>query len=359
MKRVLLRFFSENNLGDDLFVKIVTQRYKNQFKTFTTHQNEFLNSIENLKVIKKSQKYFLFQKLLARALKKRYPWLQAELKRNDLFLYIGGSIFAETDGVKPWEREVLFYRQCRVPFYILGSNVGPYKDKEFLVILKEIFNLAKDVCFRDEISYNLFKNTANVRMATDVAFTLDISKYDKSNNRVAILSIIDGYKHFTNDISEQYEQKMAEMTNRLTSKGYRVVLMSFWKAAGDLDAVNRILSMTNPSQRKMIDTFSYEGDLETPLALIAKSEIVIGTRFHAVILGLLFKKKVLPIAYSDKTINVLNDMKFKGQVIDMRKISTFNTSSIDPDLIEIQDIEDQIDLAQRQFQELDKVLERN
>ena len=49
------------------------------------------------------------------------------------------------------------------------------------------------------------------------------------------------------------------------------------------------------------------------------SEYVIATRFHAMILGLAENKPVLPIIYSDKTINVLNDLNFEGEIIDLRK----------------------------------------
>lgn len=49
-----------------------------------------------------------------------------------------------------------------------------------------------------------------------------------------------------------------------------------------------------------------------------------GTRFHAVVLGFLLEKCVCPIAYSNKTCNLLADLEFPKEycrVEDMEKLS--------------------------------------
>ena len=76
------------------------------------------------------------------------------------------------------------------------------------------------------------------------------------------------------------------------------------------------------------------------------------------ILGLLFGKKVLPVAYSDKTINILNDMGFIGPVIDINNIDNFDVKAFDLSSLKINDIDTQKNLAEKQFRELDKVLEK-
>jgi colanic acid/amylovoran biosynthesis protein len=110
--------------------------------------------------------------------------------------------------------------------------------------------------------------------------------------------------------------------------------------------------------RKKIETYMYRGDLDEALTVLAKSEVVVASRFHASILGLLFGKKVLPMAYSDKTTNILNDMNFEGPVIDIRKIDEFDGSTFDFSSLKINDVSAQKTLAEKQFQELDKVLTR-
>lgn len=46
--------------------------------------------------------------------------------------------------------------------------------------------------------------------------------------------------------------------------------------------------------------------------MIKESEIIVGTRFHSIILGWLFNKPVLPIVYDNKTLQVLKDMNLKN-----------------------------------------------
>ena len=50
------------------------------------------------------------------------------------------------------------------------------------------------------------------------------------------------------------------------------------------------------------------------LQLFSETEVVVGTRFHSIILGWLNKKKVLPIVYDEKTKNVLNDLEYKNYI---------------------------------------------
>ena len=50
MKKALLHFYSNNNLGDDLFVKILTDRYKNKFSSVVVLPNKTFAEVDNLKL---------------------------------------------------------------------------------------------------------------------------------------------------------------------------------------------------------------------------------------------------------------------------------------------------------------------
>ena len=50
MKKVLVYFYSKNNLGDDLFVKIITDRYNNEFSSIVTVSNKSFDRTVNLKL---------------------------------------------------------------------------------------------------------------------------------------------------------------------------------------------------------------------------------------------------------------------------------------------------------------------
>lgn len=282
-----------------------------------------------------------------------------KIRKNDIMVHIGGSLFMETRGPNFWYREKKFYKQIKIPYYIIGSNVGPIQTNEFVSILRKVFAGAKDVCFRDQASYDLFKDIPSVRVATDIAFTLDTSECSTAEQeKQVVFSIINAYKKFDEETAERYEQEVIKLAKKSIKDGYRVTFMSFCKFEGDEDAIKRIMGKMDNSLRQKINTYLYRGDLDEALAVLANSEIIVASRFHASILGLVFGKKILPLAYSDKTTNILNDMHFEGPVIDIRKIDEFDGSKFDFSTLKLNDVSAQKKLAEKQFQELDKVLTR-
>ena len=49
---------------------------------------------------------------------------------------------------------------------------------KFVGIVRDIVSGAQDVCFRDKASYELFKDIPSVRVATDIAFTLNTGMFE-------------------------------------------------------------------------------------------------------------------------------------------------------------------------------------
>lgn len=356
MKKVLLRFYSANNLGDDLFIKIITERYKNNFSLIAHDNVDLFKTTSNLRVYRNRWISFATHRI-GKAFGKIHLWLQLLAKKHDLLVYIGGSIFIENNNLGMWRQEKEFYSRLKLPYYILGSNFGPFKTQEFKDIAKAIFQGAKDVCLRDRASYSLFDKIRTVRVATDVAFTLDRSKYNLKNEKMAIFSIVDCSNRFDQEVSSKYEREIAALSAKLLEEGFRVVYMSFCTTEGDMAAAEKIRArLETHALNHKLELFNYDGNLEEGLSLLAQSQIVVGTRFHAIILGLLFSKKVLPFAYSKKTLNILEDIKFKGQIVDINNISSFNGEDFDFKKLQINDVSKQVELAQLQFQELDKIL---
>lgn len=130
--------------------------------------------------------------------------------------------------------------------------------------------------------------------------------------------------------------------------------MSFCEAEGDEAAVNQILGKTRSEN---IKPFYYYGNISEALNEIASSEIIISTRFHAVVLGLVFQKKLIPIIYSNKTRNMLNDINYKGKMLEIDKMPDLDISKIDDYLYEYGDVSAIGKEAKKHFEKLDKFLE--
>lgn len=359
MKKVYVRYYDKENLGDDLFLKIVVDRYQDDFILRKSYDAGKFVASSDVTVNRESFSLSKIDKILSRFLGTRFIMALLQIMRSDLLLYVGGSLFMDNTSIAYWSRERKFYEQIKIPYYILGTNVGPVKTKRFIDILHNIFTGAQDVCFRDKASYALFKDVSSVRVATDIAFTLDTKHFDSvTQEKRIVFSVIDAYKKFDIETAAKYEQEIIKLVKKSIENGYRATFISFCKYEGDESAVEQILAKMDNDLRKKVDKYMYRGDLGEALTVLAKSETVVASRFHASILGLVFGKKILPMAYSDKTTNILNDMNFEGPVIDIRKIDEFDGSTFDFSGLKINDVSAQKTLAEKQFQELDKVLTR-
>jgi colanic acid/amylovoran biosynthesis protein len=356
MKKVYVRFYDQENLGDDLFLQILTDRYSDNFVINRSFSAGSFSPTNEISIHRQNKVISYMDRVASRLMATRTALSLPLIHRQDLLVYIGGSLFMESSGLEYWEREKKYFRDIKIPYFILGSNVGPVYTERFVGILNNIFKNAQDVCFRDQKSYEMFKSIPNTRVATDVVFSLDTDQYKISNDKVAVFSIINGSKKFNPGMTNRYEVEIINLAQQLVTEGYKITLMSFCKHEGDEEAINRILENMNAKLRKGVSTYYYGGNMKEALDVIAKSEIVVASRFHAAILGLLFGKKVLPLAYSDKTTNILKDMDFKGPIVDINQIENFDGSMFDFSSVKYHAVEKQKMFAEKQFQELDKVL---
>lgn len=361
MKKVFLYAYDQQNLGDDLFVYTITRRYpKVQFYMLTDKDNrKTFSHLPNLKVIDKDSRWMRLLHTLRPSFPSRYrDWLE---NRCGAVVYIGGSIFIEYDNwaqiLNWWE-----YEAENRPFYVLGANFGPYSDEKYRQKLNEIFEKMQDVCFRDTYSYEKFFENSKVRRAPDILFGYPMPKVTKKKDRIFV-SVIDcasrDDRHALGERDSLYINNMAMLIKGYLQDGYSVVLSSFCKAEGDERAIEKILTGFSEAEKRHITTLCYNGSNSSKiLEEMAASAYIIATRFHATILAIAAGCAVLPIVYSDKTKNVLEDIGFDSLVYDLRDDGKWSyqesrrnlekpTPMINPDVLRD---------AERHFEKLDHIL---
>lgn len=359
MKKNLIRAYSAINLGDDLFIKILCDRYPDhQFYIISSKLNStpFLK-IPNLTVIyrpryidgilAKLQINFKIENLLS----KYYA------KKLDSVIHIGGSIFMEHGD---WESRAEVYEsivEISKKFIIMGSNFGPFNNPRFLNKYSSIFEEVDALSFRDEYSYELFPQLTNTRLAPDIVFSLpenDVNQIERE--KYMVVSVLDlSWRTGLSEYQQKYEQAIIDISKRLNNQGINVVLMSFCEAEGDEQAINRILE---DYKNDRINAYYYRGDLDESLTVIKSSIGVIATRFHSMILGWVFNKPVFPFIYSKKTSNVLNDSKDPGYSLPISEIDRIDYDKVIEQLTnkEAQDISIEKEEALKHFFETDKFL---
>jgi colanic acid/amylovoran biosynthesis protein len=345
---VAVECYLEHNLGDDLFLKILLERYPN-INFFAFADKSYLSwdkRFQNFTVIcsnrstEMSRKKGFFVSLYYRfiALRQRIMLL----RRAKSLVIIGGSIFMQFIHRQGLKKKIKFRFQLvknSIKYYvskkvfICGSNFGPFFDIQYKNTYHSIFNKhCNDICFRDRYSFDLFNDLNNVRYAPDILFGAKMPLIEKKRNVFFSVVDLNGNVSKFGELSkygDSYDDWLLEATKLFHNKGYHITYCSFCSYEGDMNEVIKLSRRAEKDGIKVSQLFYYD-NIEKLLEAIAESEIVVGTRFHATILGLVAKAKVIPILYSDKTKNVLEDMNFDMRnCIDLRNFDKNNFDVLD------------------------------
>lgn len=357
MKKIKVYAYTKQNLGDDLFIKILCERYPNtQFVLYAPEvYKEIFKSTNNLEICSSDNKLNRIVNFIARKFGINNYVDKRLVEASDGGVYIGGSLFIQGDDWREYTENYIKPMNVKdKPFYLLGVNFGPFNSKEYYLKYKEIFRKYTDICFRENHSYDMFKDLNNTRIADDIVFGLKGIKI-KQDNSVVISVIRPSYREELQREDFSYYKKMKEMCIEFINRGLEVTLMSFCKNEGDEDAVSAMISLIPDELKDKIHSYYYETNINEALNVLASSKAIVASRFHAMILGLVFEKPILPLIYSKKMTNVLEDINFKGPYYNIKKLDKVN---IDYSWIESrnEDIKKQVNNSEKHFKKLDEFL---
>lgn len=350
-KKIFLKGYMCKNLGDDIFFKMFVDRYGENNKIYIYADSEYKKILNNKVVNCKNIFTILFNRTLKLITRNKFDIYNLLNKKVDASVKIGGSIFDQ-------EKDVSYKNNLESEYsnkyYILGSNFGPYKDEEYVNTYKKVFENAEDVCFRDEYSYNLFKDVSKVRYTSDIVYGLDVSKFINNSQKKVIISVVDCETKLDKKYKVEYNKKIIQMIKCLIEKKYEIVLMSFCKIENDETVINEIYDILEENIKTKVSKYFYDGNIEEALEVLSNSEVIIGSRFHANILGLIMNKTLVPIAYSNKTINALKDIDFpEDKILDIRNLENVDIPKMFENLDYKMLVEKQISASKKQFKVLD------
>lgn len=378
--KIFLNAYLEENFGDDLFVEIVAQRYPDhQFKILSSNEYcaHFSRNVipvlsENLqrklkleeKIIKTLWHYHLpnryfFPKCLRASFK-----IRNELARiADKNIYIIGSGFMENTKYNFMDYIVdLAYFNNKLN--LISCNFGPYESNSYLNYHKKLFRRVNDVCFRDSASYELFRDDLSCRQETDVVFTYSgnaKSPLSKDSRGYVLISVVNPVKDQNikqNDTVERYLDFLKACIEYIFTGGQKVVLVGFCRKQSDDDMIESLLSKV--SYKDEIVVFNYPDiTFEKMMGLFAEADSVIASRYHAMIISMLYQRPTYTIAYSKKTVNVLKDIDVSIPFVSTDELQTISPKQFLDDFGYC--ISDSLlskikSSAERQFEKLDNLL---
>ncbi|WP_270325252.1 polysaccharide pyruvyl transferase family protein [[Eubacterium] hominis] len=354
-KLIFVKAYLNKNLGDDLFIDILVNRYpEHKFIILVANKNfSYLSKYENIKVIKLNIVRRVINHLYSHFFKINF-FEQFFEKKCDLTVMIGGSLFMQTG---EWYANYINLKNnfCKNHNnYLIGCNFGPYYDESYKEKYRKLFELYTDICFRDNYSFSLFKDLKNVRIAPDVVFNYSIPEKDYKTEKSISISIIDPEKKVARKKISLYDEKIIECIEYFCNKKYKVNLLSFCENEGDTDYINKLVSQND--LKNNVNIYEYNGNISEFIDIMNESEYIIATRFHCMILGWLMGKNVYPIIYNEKMKNVIYDVKFKGEFSYLDDLNDFSPENVflNKDIkIDLYDLKRR---ASDQFKSLDKYL---
>jgi colanic acid/amylovoran biosynthesis protein len=308
--RILLSAYFDHNLGDDLFVDYFVQRYREHDVELLCDDEMQLNpQIELRGRLRKIG--------LRRAVK--------SLHRFDALVIIGGSIFQEIPNFYKYDYRrnalVTLVRLLGNKVFILGSNIGPVHTSHGKRIFKYCFWMANAISVRDTASFKLLQDWGcrqNYVLAPDMVFSYPHSASRTAapgRNRLGI-SVIN--LHRTAAQTDAYIDKLTQLAVAyLQGDACREVWLFGFDGGMENDgvAIERIvINLAMYGDRVTRHEYSRSYVINDFIDVFASCSYMVCSRFHSVVLALKYGIPFFPIAYSDKTLNLLQDIGYDGKV---------------------------------------------
>lgn len=205
----------------------------------------------------------------------------------------------------------LFKKVLKRPVIMLGVGAGPIIRIESKKKFREILCQVDYICLRDKDSYELLKSIGlkNIYLTNDVVYDLKENEIFKGkkvlNNSKDVAIVIAPLLLSTEQKKQNYKDQMVKYILDLKNKNINCKLIPF-QYNYDIDFLKDI--------RKEVDIDIYEDGLENMWLLLNELknyDLIIGMRFHSVVLAILLNIPVLPIIYHHKVNSCVKEFSLE------------------------------------------------
>lgn len=367
MKHVLVHAYLQNNLGDDLFVRVLCNRYPHVTFHVYAHDSYKLRFQD----IPNCQVHSPGDSDVDEVNNKKMRWLKIEngyfknlIKTCDAVVHIGGSVFVQhhEDWSDFYKTDAELVKKSK-KIFVVGANFGPYTNEQYYLDYKKLFKKYAGICFRDQYSKSLFLDMKNISYAPDVLWNLPVSPLPKKKKKVVFAPIELSHRTGKYDISKyeaEYMEYHLQLIRQMIRKGYKVSLLAFCPFQQDHVVTRKLYDALSEEEKAQVSCVRYDFDVFTLLREFEEAEAVVATRFHSAVIGMLCKCKVLPLIYDQKTRKMLEDMDYPWymEFDEMKEIPAEECCKKLEELA-LYPVEDLVKESKGQFRYLDEFLNKS
>lgn len=323
-------YYNDSNLGDDLFLDVLLRRYPQH--QFYIADNKKISL--NVSLISHKNLFSVPQILSNRT-------FEQEHFKYDGIILIGGSIFQDISYTlyRGYLGQFLTFRNLTKlgkKVYVMGSNLGPFNTLFGKVIFKKILKYVNYICVRDQYSFDLLKLWSLEKksgLAPDIIFGYDYQPSITIASAKNILGISILNTKLNPEVRGSYIVKMANLVNQYLSINNKNQVRLFGFDGGhenDGAVIDEILNHILNQNKARVSKIEYNAkiDIQQYLDLFLECGFIVANRFHSMILAAKYNIPFFPIVYSQKTLNVLHDMKYPYSSIKYAMISQLDCKQL-------------------------------
>ncbi len=271
------------------------------------------------------------------------------LRAQDLLIVSGGGQLDEEWG-GPWHHPFALFkwavlaRLADVPYTVVSVGACKAQSPVTRFFLSQALKFARLRSYRDQnsrrIAASFWREAENDKIVPDLAFSLpsselplpfNLSSLAQGRTVVAFSPIAyvkpGNWPSEDRALYERYVQESASVISALMEHEYFVVIV--WSSLGDDESViSEILQALNSAAKAKVDQQLHMPSIKTwqdLLAQLATVDVLIASRLHSLILGLIAGKPVVALSFDPKVDWLMDDLNLSESLF---KIHTFRSHEV-------------------------------
>jgi len=230
-----------------------------------------------------------------------------------------------------------------VPVVKYSQALGPFNSLINRILAKWILPKLKLICARGYITYTNLKSIgieSNVKLCADGAFSMpddcmiteEVNKICKNDSfynqkeKIVSISISSVVQNKCDKLGIDYIKTMTDFINYLNNNGYNVLIIANAAREGKIKPRNNDLLVCNEvyqqvNKKEMVRWYPNEMKAEEIREFISHTDVLVASRFHAMIGALVKNVPTFLIGWSHKYKEVLDMFNLGEYTIDFSELS--------------------------------------
>ena len=310
-KKILVYgWFGENNLGDELLldsmIYMINQNVNNaEINVMASKPKEVKKNHKGINCISTTINLSVksvIKNIICNPFKTLYNVIA-----SDVLIVAGGGAISDwnPNSTKDMFFLINVFNKLKKKIFLLGIGAGPINKKESYIRFKNVLEKANYITVRDEYSFNELKKIGikNLKITNDLVFNFPIksNKNVKEVKKIGLvlapvcmekkekfLKFVEEIRSLIDSLKKEYEISIIPFQNN-----YDFILTKYFS---DIDGIK--IYDDEKSYNYLMDIFS-------------EQDLIIGMRFHSIVLSLMMNKYIIPIVYHPKNYELIKEFELE------------------------------------------------